>query len=244
MAGPDVQTSVCILLTRPLNVSLSSSSGQRWGLLLWRGSFDLNFKLQGSASSDVSWSAFHVKLFIRCLKKKRGCEWSWSWSHHYKPSPPTLRCRTRGTCAGTNEDLIGLCVQMFCLQFYFDAQTWTTWPHCCVLVLNFELVWNLKRSFRRQYGTKNRETVFFFSVCSEFYFALFIFKCLKLKVSQWNVFIRFHSPSHISFRKRPQPASLHSSCSSSSCFKVFFVFSWNTVSSPPLSAGRIIVPLD
>lgn len=102
MAGPDVQTSVCILLTRPLNVSLSSSSGQRWGLLLWRGSFDLNFKLQGSASSDVSWSAFHVKLFIRCLKKKRGCEWSWSWSHHYKPSPPTLRCRTRGTCAGTN----------------------------------------------------------------------------------------------------------------------------------------------
>lgn len=83
-----------------------------------------------------------------------------------------------------------------------------------------------------------------FSVCSEFYFALFIFKCLKLKVSQWNVFIRFHSPSHISFRKRPRPASLHSSCSSSSCFKVFFVFSWNTVSSPPLSAGRIIVPLD
>lgn len=63
---------------------------------LWRGSFDLNFKLQRSASSDVSWSAFHVKLFIQCLKKKRGCEWSWNWSHLYKPSPPTLRCR--GLC--------------------------------------------------------------------------------------------------------------------------------------------------
>lgn len=179
MAGPDVQTSVCILLTRPLNVSLSSSSGQRWGLLLWRGSFDLNFKLQGSASSDVSWSAFHVKLFIRCLKKKRECEWSWSWSHHYKPSPPTLRCRTRGTCAGTNEDLIGLCVQMFCLQFYFDAQTWTTWPHCCVLVLNFELVWNLKRSFCREYGTKNRETGFFFLFAVNFIL-------LYLYLNVWN----------------------------------------------------------
>lgn len=243
MAGPDVQTSVCILLTRPLNVSLSSSSGQRWGLLLWRGSFDLNFKLQGSASSDVSWSAFHVKLFIRCLKKKRGCEWSWSWSHHYKPSPPTLRCRTRGTCAGTNEDLIVMCPNVLSAVLF----RCTNVNNMATLLCSSAKLWaclKLEEEFSQRVRDEEQGDCFFFSVCSEFYFALFIFKCLKLKVSQWNVFIRFHSPSHISFRKRPQPASLHSSCSSSSCFKVFFVFSWNTVSSPPLSAGCIIVPLD
>lgn len=180
MAGPDVQTSVCILLTRPLNVSLSSSSGQRWGLLLWRGSFDLNFKLQGSASSDVSWSAFHVKLFIRCLKKKRGCEWCWSWSHHYKPSPPTLRCRTRGTCAGTNEDLIVMCPNVLSAVLF----RCTNVNNMATLLCCSAKLWNLFETWRGVFaestGRRTGRLVFFF-----FLFAV-NFILLYLYLNVWN----------------------------------------------------------